>query len=158
LPVGAYGGRREIMQMVSPSGGVYQAGTLSGNPIAMAAGLAQLEQLEDQGVYEQISRLGQRLAQGLSDICISLGLPCCVTNIGSLATLFFGVGSAKDYATVSRADTGQYASYFLKSLDAGVYLAPSQFEAMFVSAAHSDDDIDETLNVAEDALKQLSGR
>ena len=149
LPVGAYGGRKEIMELVSPSGPVYQAGTLSGNPIAMAAGLAQLEALEKQDVYNHINKMGEKLARGLSGIIHNSGLKTCVNQIGSLICLFFGVEKADDYQSVRKADTSLYARYFHEMLEAGVYLAPSQFEAMFVSCAHTEADIDETLNIAE---------
>jgi len=129
MPVGAYGGRREIMELVAPCGPVYQAGTLSGNPIAMAAGLAQLEALENPDVYNHINRMCKKLASGLSSILKN----AYVTSIGSLASIFFD-------------DKEFYASFFHKMLDRGVYLAPSQFEAMFVSYAHTEKDIDETLN------------
>ncbi len=154
LPVGAYGGRREIMELVAPSGPVYQAGTLSGNPIATAAGLAALEALENQDVYSHIGKMGKRLADGLSAIARKSGLKACVNRIGSLVCLFFGIDGAHDYKSVKVADTERYAKYFRGMLDSGVYLAPSQFEAMFVSAAHSERDIDETLDRAESLLKK----
>jgi glutamate-1-semialdehyde 2,1-aminomutase len=148
LPVGAYGGRKEIMELVSPSGPVYQAGTLSGNPVAMAAGLAQLEALEQQDVYTHINAMGAKLARGLSAIIRNSGIKACVNQIGSLVCLFFGIETANDYQSVKKADTALYARYFHGMLEAGVYLAPSQFEAMFVSCAHTEADIDETLNAA----------
>jgi glutamate-1-semialdehyde 2,1-aminomutase len=149
MPVGAYGGRKEIMELVSPSGPVYQAGTLSGNPVAMAAGLAQLEALEQQDVYRHINTMGVKLACGLSGIIRNSGLKACVNQIGSLVCLFFGIEKAEDYQSVKKADAALYARYFHGMLEAGVYLAPSQFEAMFVSYAHTEADIDETLNKAE---------
>ena len=149
MPVGAYGGKKEIMELVAPSGPVYQAGTLSGNPVAMAAGLAQLEALEDQNVYSHINRIGEKLACGLYAIVQNSGLKACVNRIGSLACLFFGIESAYDCKSAKKADTGLYARYFHGMLDKGVYLAPSQFEAVFVSLAHTENDIDETLNKAE---------
>jgi glutamate-1-semialdehyde 2,1-aminomutase len=152
LPVGAYGGRKEIMELVSPSGPVYQAGTLSGNPVAMAAGLAQLEALGQQDVYTRINTMGEKLARGLSDIIRNSGIKACVNQIGSLVCLFFGIETADDYHSIKKADTAHYARYFHGMLEAGVYLAPSQFEAMFVSYAHTEADIDETLNKAERAI------
>jgi glutamate-1-semialdehyde 2,1-aminomutase len=152
LPVGAYGGRKEIMELVSPSGPVYQAGTLSGNPVAMAAGLAQLEALEKPDVYNHINAMGEKLTCGLSLIAQKSGLKTCVNQIGSLVCLFFGIEKAEDYQSVKKADTALYASYFHKMLEKGVYLAPSQFEAMFVSYAHTEDDINQTLNIAEQAI------
>jgi glutamate-1-semialdehyde 2,1-aminomutase len=154
MPVGAYGGRKEIMAFVSPSGAVYQAGTLSGNPIAMAAGLAQLTILEQQDVYHHINLMGEKLACGLSAIIRNTGLTACVNQIGSLVCIFFGIEKAEDYQSVKRADTTLYARYFRAMLAAGVYLAPSQFEAMFISYAHTEDDINETLNRAEQALRK----
>jgi glutamate-1-semialdehyde 2,1-aminomutase len=153
LPVGAYGGRKEIMELISPNGPVYQAGTLSGGPVAMAAGLAQLEALERQDVYTHINTMGENLALGLSAIVQNSGLKACVNQIGSLVCLFFGIEKAEDYRTVKKADTALYARYFHKMLKEGVYLAPSQFEAMFISYAHTENDINKTLNAAELAVK-----
>jgi len=150
LPVGAYGGRKDIMELVSPSGPVYQAGTLSGNPVAMAAGLAQLEALEKQDVYTHLNAMGEKLSRGLSGIIRNSGIKACVNQIGSLVCLFFGIETADDYQSVKKADTALYARYFHGMLDAGVYLAPSQFEAMFVSCAHTEADIDETLDKVEE--------
>jgi glutamate-1-semialdehyde 2,1-aminomutase len=155
LPVGAYGGRKDIMELVSPSGPVYQAGTLSGNPVAMAAGLAQLEALEQQDVYDHINAMGEKLSRGLSGIIRNSGIKACVNQIGSLVCLFFGIEAANDYQSVKKADTALYARYFHGMLDAGVYLAPSQFEAMFVSCAHTEADIDETLNRAERVINAI---
>jgi len=155
LPVGAYGGRKEIMELISPCGPVYQAGTLSGNPVAMAAGLAQLEALEKQDVYNHINTMGEKLAVGLSGIVQNSGLKSCVNQIGSLVCLFFGIENADDYRSVKKADTALYAGYFHKMLEKGVYLAPSQFEAMFVSYAHTEEDINQTLNIAERAIKKI---
>ena len=155
MPVGAYGGRREIMELIAPSGPVYQAGTLSGNPVAMAAGLAQLEALENQDVYNHINKMGEKLASGLSAIAQNFELKACVNRIGSLACLFFGIEDADDYKSAKKADTELYASYFHGMLDKGVYLAPSQFEAVFVSFAHTEKDIDETLNKAEGVIGKI---
>lgn len=155
MPVGAYGGKKEIMELVSPCGSVYQAGTLSGNPIAMAVGLAQLEALENEDIYKYISQMGAKLAGGLSDIARNLGLKACVNQIGSLVCLFFGIETANDYQSVKKADTALYARYFHKMLAGGVYLAPSQFEAMFISYSHMEKDIYKTLNIAERALKEM---
>jgi len=155
MPVGAYGGRTELMELVAPSGPVYQAGTLSGNPVAMAAGLAQLEALESQDVYGHINRMGERLAGGLSSIARNYRLKACVNGVGSLACLFFGIESADNYNSVKKADTKRYARYFHGMLEAGVYLAPSQFEAMFVSGAHAERDIDETLDRAERVIGKM---
>lgn len=155
MPVGAYCGKKEIMELISPCGSVYQAGTLSGNPIAMAAGIAQLELIEKQDVYSHIDRMGTQLAAGLSDIVKNMGLKACVNQAGSLVCLFWGIEAADDYRSVKKANTGLYARYFQAMLAAGIYLAPSQFEAMFVSYAHTEKDINETLNKAELALKKM---
>jgi len=149
MPVGAYGGRKDIMELVAPSGPVYQAGTLSGNPVAMAAGLAQLEALENSDVYSHINRMGEKLACGLSAIAQNFRLKACVNWIGSLSCMFFGIESADNYKSAKKADTELYARYFHGMLNESVYLAPSQFEAMFVSYAHTENDINETLNKAE---------
>lgn len=145
MPVGAYGGRREIMSCVSPLGAVYQAGTLSGNPVAMAAGLANLTQLRDHPeTYAYLDSLGERLAQGLRQ-----ALPgCAVNQIGSLVCPFFTPGPVTDYASAKQSDTGRYAAYFRHMLAGGVYLAPAQFEAMFISRAHTEADIDQTVQLA----------
>ena len=158
LPVGAYGGRQEIMQLVSPLGGVYQAGTLSGNPIAMAAGLAQLQELQDNAIYQHIEQLAQRLAEGLRGLASELQLPSVVTQVGSLVCLFFGIENAIDYSSVKQADTAVFSDYFNNMLAQGIYLAPSQFEAMFISAAHSEQDIDATLDRAQGVMMKLRMR
>ena len=155
MPVGAYGGKKRIMDLVSPNGPVYQAGTLSGNPVAMSAGLAQLEALDDDEIYEKINRAGATLADGLVYLARKAGLKTRVNNVGSLACLFFGIDEANDYASVKAADTGLYARYFRHMLEEGVYLAPSQFEAMFTSYAHDEDCIDATLDKAERAITEM---
>jgi glutamate-1-semialdehyde 2,1-aminomutase len=149
MPIGAFGGRKEIMELIAPSGPIYQAGTFSGNPVAMAAGLAQLEALESEDVYNHINRLGEKLARGLSEIARNHKLKACVNQIGSLCCLFFGIENADDYESAKKADTELYARYFRGMLSEGVFLAPSQFEAMFVSYAHTEKDIYETLGEAE---------
>jgi glutamate-1-semialdehyde 2,1-aminomutase len=155
LPVGAYGGRKEIMNLIAPLGGVYQAGTLSGNPLAMAAGLAQISQLNS-SVYKHLDLMGTALAEGLELIIVNTKIKALVNQIGSLVSLFFGIDSAEDYQSVSRADTNLYGRFFGEMLASGVYLAPSQFEAMFINTAHSMHDINETLNRAESAIKKIS--
>ena len=157
MPVGAYGGRKDIMEYVSPSGAVYQAGTLSGNPIAMAAGISQLSQLENPEIYSHIDRMGERLYIGLEGIVHSLGIKAAVTRVGSLVCLFFGVEQADSFDSVKNADKKAYAKYFHAMLNGGIYLPPAQFEAMFVSHAHKENDIDYTLNAAESALKNMKG-
>ncbi len=148
MPVGAYGGRREIMESVAPVGPVYQAGTLSGNPVAMAAGLAQLQTLNDhERIYEKLDVLGEKLANGLREI--SYGKGCNVNSIGSLSCLFFTHIPVTDYTTAKKADTERYAKYFSHMLNEGIYLAPAQFEAAFVSYAHTEELIDKTLMAAK---------
>lgn len=139
MPVGAYGGRREIMERVAPVGNVYQAGTLSGNPVAMAAGLAQLRWLrEHPEVYAHLESLGRRLRAGL----VEAAPGCAVTGMGSLGCLFFAPGPVVDYTSAKSADTGRFARYFRHMLGRGIYVAPSQFEALFLSDAHTGEDVD----------------
>lgn len=147
MPVGAYGGKREIMRCVAPVGPVYQAGTLSGNPVAMAAGLAQLRLLSSQPLlYERLERLGDKLRSGLRQLFPE----CTVTGTGSLSCLFFTNGPVVDYDTAKKSDTKRFASYFSHMLNRGIYLAPSQFEALFLSVAHTENDIDCFLQTAEE--------
>jgi glutamate-1-semialdehyde 2,1-aminomutase len=153
LPVGAYGGRADIMRLISPLGPVYQAGTLSGNPLAMAAGLATLQLLREPGVYDHLERLSARLVNGLGVAAQSAGVAYTANRVGSMFTGFFCDQPVTDYASAKRADTRRYARYFHAMLERGVYLAPSQFEAGFVSLAHTDADIDATLNAAAEALR-----
>jgi glutamate-1-semialdehyde 2,1-aminomutase len=153
LPVGAYGGRRDIMEMIAPSGPVYQAGTLSGNPLAMAAGFETLSIInEDQSFYHKLEQRSARLANGITENIGALGLPLTQNRVGSMSTLFFTPTSVKDYNTALKADTKRFGAYFRNMLDEGVYLAPSQFEAGFVSMAHSDSDIDKTIEANKKAL------
>ncbi len=155
MPVGAYGGRREIMEVVSPVGSVYQAGTLSGNPVAMAAGLAQLGYLnEHPEVYSRLETLGERLFEGIERMLLELGLPFRVNHVGSLGSLFFTAEPVRDYTSAKTADTRLFKAYFRHMLEAGIYLAPSRFEAIFLSAAHTDENIDFTLKVMQDFLKK----
>jgi glutamate-1-semialdehyde 2,1-aminomutase len=146
MPVGAYGGRRDIMQMVSPVGKVYQAGTLSGNPIAMAAGLTQLKYLyAHPQVYTALEEKGHKLYGGMEKILKEKGLNYHLNHIASLGSLFFTEEEVKDYASAKTSDTAAFAEYFKAMLKKGIHMAPSQFEAMFLSAAHGDDAIEETL-------------
>ncbi len=150
MPVGAYGGRKEIMEMVSPVGPVYQAGTLSGNPVAMAAGLTQLKYLRSHPeVYRDLEKKGGKLYGGMEEIIRKNGLSYQMNHISSLGSLFFTGEKVKDYASAKSSDTKAFARYFLAMLNAGIHLAPSQFEAMFLSAAHDDEAIDRTLMAAE---------
>ena len=151
MPVGAYGGRKEIMQLVSPLGSVYQAGTLSGNPVAMCAGLTQLRYLKAHlEVYRQIGFLSHRLRSGLEEIIRRYHAPCTVNGIGSLSCLYFTPEPVTDYTSAKKADTQQFKEYFHYMLDTGSYFGPSQFEAAFVSNAHTLREIDKTLADAED--------
>ena len=142
MPVGAYGGRKEIMSCVAPLGEVYQAGTLSGNPIAMTAGIETLKILRDSDtIYETIEKKAEKLAAVMRE---TFGETVCVNQVGSLMSLFFTGEKVVDYDTVQTSDTNRYSAYFKAMLKEGIYLAPSQFEAMFVSAAHTDKDIEKT--------------
>jgi glutamate-1-semialdehyde 2,1-aminomutase len=154
LPVGAYGGRREIMQMVAPSGPMYQAGTLSGNPLAMTAGFETLTVLrENPGLYAALEEKSLRLANGIAEAVHGLGLPVTQNRVGSMSTLFFTPANVVNYATALSADTGKFGAYFRAMLDRGIYCAPSQFEAAFVSAAHTDEDITRTIEASREALR-----
>ena len=148
MPVGAYGGRKEVMEVVSPVGNVYQAGTLSGNPVAMAAGLAQLHYLnEHPEVYTHLNALGEKLYGGMEKMCEELQLPYQVNHVGSLGSLFFTDQPVVDYTSAKTSDTKKFAEYFRYMLGNGVYIASSQFEAMFISDAHTDEEIQHTLNI-----------
>ncbi len=155
LPVGAYGARREIMEMVAPLGPMYQAGTLSGNPLAVTAGLTTLRELQKPGTYEYLETLAQRLHDGLNQVFAQAEVPATINRVGSMQTGFFNPGPVEFLSQVEQSQTAQYGRYFHALLERGVYIAPSQFEAGFVSMAHTQDDIDRTLEVAEAALKDL---
>ena len=146
MPVGAYGGRREIMELVSPVGKVYQAGTLSGNPIAMAAGLTQLKYLyEHQEIYKDLEEKGKRLYGGMKKILAEKNLPYHINHVSSLGSLFFTEQEVVDYTSAKSSDTKAFSEYFKGMLAQGIHMAPSQFEAMFLSVAHTDEIIDQTL-------------
>lgn len=155
LPVGAYGGKREIMQQVAPAGPIYQAGTLSGNPLAMAAGLATLQELGQPGVYERLEKLSARLAEGLVDSARKAGIPHTMNRVGSMVCLFFTETPVTDYDTAKTADLERFSAYFRYLLEEGVMIPPSQFEGMFVSLAHSEEDIEQTIEAAYRAMKRL---
>jgi glutamate-1-semialdehyde 2,1-aminomutase len=140
------------MQKLAPLGPVYQAGTLSGNPLAMAAGLACLEILARPGTYERLDQLGQRLGDGLAAAAQAVAVPVCVNRIGSMVTMFFANGPITDYATAKTSDTARFGKFFRAMRSRGVFLPPSQFEAMFVSLAHSDEDVDQVIAAAKAAL------
>jgi glutamate-1-semialdehyde 2,1-aminomutase len=156
LPVGAYGGRRDVMAHVAPLGGVYQAGTLSGNPLAVAAGLATLRALREGDPYGRLEWAGARLERGLRTAAEKVGIPLTVNRVGSMLTGFFTDGPVVDYASARRADTARYARYFHAMLSRGVYLAPSQFEAAFVSLAHTEADLAAAEAAAAAALAALA--
>jgi glutamate-1-semialdehyde 2,1-aminomutase len=156
LPVGAYGGQRKLMEMVSPSGPVYQAGTLSGNPVAMAGGLATLEILKENGAYETLEDRSAKLAIGLTGAAEKAGVPITINRVGSMLTPFFVKKSGtkvENYLQATASDTAAFGKFFNKMLEQGVYLAPSQYEAMFVGLAHTDEVIDQTIKAAAKALK-----
>ncbi len=155
LPVGAYGGRRDLMEMIAPAGPVYQAGTLSGNPLAMAAGLATLRLLRDAALYDQLEATSARLAEGLAAAAREAGVDICQTRIGSMLGLFFQPGPVMDFDSAKLSDTARYARFFHGMLAEGVYLAPSQFETAFVSTAHGDAEIEATVAAAARVLRTL---
>lgn len=155
LPVGAYGGRSDIMDLISPLGGVYQAGTLSGNPLAMAAGLTTLEKLSEAGFHEKLNSKSQQLYAGFIDNQKKLGLNYAFNSIGSLSCLYFMEGKVNSYKDAVKSDTKKYAKYFHGMLQKGVSIAPAQFESMFVSISHSDEDIDKTIKAQYEVLKAL---
>ena len=156
LPVAAYGGSAEIMNHVAPLGPVYQAGTLAGNPLAMRAGIATLKQLKRPGLYESINEQAGRLAAGLRQALSETGIDGQVNATGSLATLFLTSAPVRNYSDAKRADTKRYARFFREMLDRGVFLAPSQFEAAFVSASHTSEDVSRTITAARDSLKAIA--
>lgn len=156
LPVGAYGGRRAIMENVAPLGPAYQAGTLSGNPLAMTAGIQTLTLLRSGRIYEELEEQGRSLAEGTEEAYRAANLLCCLNRVGSMWTLFFTHGPVKDDRDIERANVGGYARYFRAMLDRGISLPPSQFEAAFLSAAHSTQDVAETIEASQEALRLVS--
>jgi glutamate-1-semialdehyde 2,1-aminomutase len=156
LPAAAYGGRREIMNLIAPAGPVYQAGTLSGNPLAMAAGIAQLELLQQPGVYEQLEERSARLAEGLGAAAAAAGIPLTQTQVGSMFCVFFTDQPVIDYTTAKTANTERYARFFQAMLAQGIYLAPSQFEAGFLSLAHQEPEIEQTIQAAQIAFAEVA--
>ena len=150
LPVGAYGGRREIMEMVAPSGPIYQAGTLSGNPLAMAAGLATLKVALEPETHDRLEELGERWKSGMEAAASQGDRPYTVNQVGSMVSIFFTEGPVTDFASAARSDTKAFKSFFWHMLSRGVYLAPSQYEAGFISAAHTDEDLDKTFEAARE--------
>lgn len=156
LPVGAFGGKREIMEKLSPSGGVYQAGTLSGNPLAMTAGIETLKILQQPGFYQQLEEKSRMLADGISKAAANAGYPLYSTRVGSMFCAFFSNTPVTNWISASNCDTKAFARYFRAMLDEGIYLAPSQFETAFVSATHTEQEIETTIAAAGRCFKQLT--
>jgi len=155
LPVGAYGGKKEIMDHISPVGPVYQAGTLSGNPLAMAAGIETLKLLQAPGFYENLEASGAALEEGILSAAKDAKIPLQINRAGSQMTLFFNEGPIVDYESALRSDKGRFARFFQALLEEGVYIAPSPFEALFISSAHSSEDIEQTVAAIARAFRQL---
>ncbi len=155
LPVGAYGGKRYIMEKIAPQGPVYQAGTLSGNPIAMAAGIAALTELKKPGFYELLDGSSGKLASGLAEVARGAGINVSVDRAGSMLGMFFTKSKVIDYKSAKTSDLKMFSAFYRNMLDEGIYLAPSQFEALFVSSAHSDEHIERTIEAAERVMKGL---
>ncbi|EDP73982.1 glutamate-1-semialdehyde 2,1-aminomutase [Hydrogenivirga sp. 128-5-R1-1] len=156
LPVGAYGGKAEIMKHVAPEGPVYQAGTLSGNPLAMAAGLRQLQILKEKNPYPELDKKGEKLEKGLKDLIIKYSIKATVNRVGSMITMFFTDKEVKNFQDAKSSDLEMFNKFFWKMIEKGVYLAPSQFEASFLSTAHSEEDINRTLEAVEETFKELT--
>lgn len=156
IPVAAYGGRAELMNQVAPLGPVYQAGTLAGNPLAMRAGIAALKQLTRPGLYEEMTQLARRLVFGLRAELEEAGIPAQINAVGSLSTIFFTREPVKNYADAKRSNTKRYAKFFREMLERGILVAPSQFEAAFVSAAHTSADIDRALAAAHESVRAIA--
>jgi glutamate-1-semialdehyde 2,1-aminomutase len=155
LPVGAYGGKREIMEKVAPLGGVYQAGTLSGNPLAMTAGIATLDLLKSKKLYQDLGRKTSYLSEGISKLAHERGIPVCVNHTTGMLTVFFTGGPVRDYQTAKTSDTKRFAQFFIEMMNSGMYLPPSQYEAWFISLAHTQKDLDQTLEACEGAFKKI---
>jgi len=155
LPVGAYGGKREIMEKVAPLGGVYQAGTLSGNPLAMTAGIATLDLLKSKKIYQDLSKKTSYLSEEISKMAHERGIPVCVNHTTGMLTVFFTRGPVRDYQTAKTSDTKRFAQFFIEMMNRGIYLPPSQYEAWFISLAHTQKDLDRTLEACEGAFKRI---
>lgn len=155
LPVGAYGGKKEIMEHVSPSGPVYQAGTLSGNPLAVSAGIATLEILKQPGIYDDLEKKSAALENGLQESALQAGVPLTVNRVGSMLSAFFTAQSVKDYASACSSNTEYFRSFFKMMLENGVYIAPSPYEAAFVSSAHSENDIEYTIGSVKKSILSI---
>jgi glutamate-1-semialdehyde 2,1-aminomutase len=155
LPVGAYGGKKEIMEIVSPLGGVYQAGTLSGNPLAMTAGIETLGLLKTRKVYQDLDKKTSYLAENISELAEENRIPVSINRATGMLTLFFTESPVKDYQTAKMSNTKRYAQFFIEMMDQGIYLPPSQFEAWFVSLAHSQKDLDKTIEACDNAFRNI---
>jgi glutamate-1-semialdehyde 2,1-aminomutase len=156
LPVGAFGGRHEIMEQVAPSGPIYQAGTLSGNPLAMTAGLATLKATGEPGFYERLEELGERWRRGMHEVASEGDVPFTINQLGSMVSIFFTEGPVTDFASAARADTEAFKDFFWHMLRRGIYLAPSQYEAGFISAVHSEGDLEKTFEAAREWFTRAS--
>lgn len=158
LPVGAYGGKKEIMEHVSPAGPVYQAGTLSGNPLAVSAGIATLEILKQPGIYDDLEKKSAAMENGLQESALQAGVPLTVNRVGSMLSAFFTAQSVKDYASACSSNTEYFRSFFKSMLENGVYIAPSPYEAAFVSSAHSENDIEYTIGTAKKSILSIKNK
>ncbi|GMH63035.1 hypothetical protein TrRE_jg9421, partial [Triparma retinervis] len=155
LPVGAYGGRRDIMEMVAPAGPMYQAGTLSGNPLAMRAGIETMKKLKQPGQYEKLEANSKKLVEGIVGAANAAGHPACGGYAGGMWGFFFCAGPVTSFSDAEKADASKFGRWHRAMLERGVYLAPSTFEAGFMSLAHTDEDIEKTLNIAKEVLETL---
>jgi len=155
LPVGAYGGKRAIMEKVSPLGGVYQAGTLSGNPLAMTAGMVTLGLLRSKKVYQDLEKKTSYLAEAIAEKAEENGIPITINHGTGMFTLFFAAGPVRDYRTAKTSDTKRFAQFFIEMMEQGIYLPPSQFEAWFISLAHTQKDLDQTIEACDAAFRKM---
>ncbi|MDP2647208.1 MAG: glutamate-1-semialdehyde 2,1-aminomutase [Desulfobacterales bacterium] len=156
LPVGAYGGTRDIMSHIAPQGPVYQAGTLSGNPVAMAAGIATLTQLKEPGFYDELEKKARRLSDGLRRVARKAGIQVCISRVGSMMGMFFTPTEVKNFKDAKTSDLELFSAYYNRMLEKGIYLAPSQFEAIFISSAHTSKHIDQTITAAEATFGEIA--
>jgi glutamate-1-semialdehyde 2,1-aminomutase len=157
LPVGAYGGRADVMSRVAPEGDIYQAGTLSGNPLAMAAGLATLRTLQQENPYADLEKKGEKLFSGLVGAARKVGVPLVANRVGSMGSIFFSPEPVRDFSAAKATDSSRFIRYYREMLQQGIYLAPSAFEAMFLSTAHSDEIIEKTISCAQVAFQAVRG-
>jgi glutamate-1-semialdehyde 2,1-aminomutase len=155
LPIGAYGGKKAIMEQVAPLGPAYQAGTMAGNPASISAGIACLEVLQEDGVYEKFDKLGERLEKGILEAADKYGTPITINRLKGAMTVYFTDEKVTDYAGAQRSDGDQFASFFRHMLRRGINLAPSKYEAWFLTTAHTKEDIDETIEAVEDSFRAM---